>query len=159
MENKKVKKTSKIRKTDTSLKRTKAISSKKVIAKKPALKTSKKVGLKVQPKIVSSKNIGSDNKVTNTKVSRSNGSRPKVKKPLRGTVLLPQVNGSKCVRVRVLKYVPHPLYKKLTKKTKIYLVACGVDDVLNIGDEISFVKTRPISKKISFRYIKDLEVK
>jgi ribosomal protein S17 len=154
MENKKIEKIVKTKKKVVPSKKAKMVSSKEVIVKKPVLKTAKKVTLKEKSKVVSSKSTAPNNKVIKPKESRS-----KVKKPLKGIVLLPQVNGSKCVRVRVLKYVPHPLYKKLIKKTKIYLVACEIDDVLNIGDEISFIKTRPISKRISFKYVRDLGVK
>ncbi|MHB8442848.1 MAG: 30S ribosomal protein S17 [Patescibacteria group bacterium] len=154
MENKKIEKIVKTKKKVAPSKKAKMVPSKEAIVKKPVLKTAKKVTLKEKSKVVSSNSTVPNNKVIKPKESKS-----KVNKPLKGIVLLPQVNGSKCVRVRVLKYVPHPLYKKLIKKTKIYLVACEIDDVLNIGDEISFIKTRPISKRISFKYVKDLGVK
>jgi len=154
MENKKGENILKTKKTVMSVKKTKIVSSKKSVLTKPVLKTVRKVSIKEQPTVSVVNKAKSSRKVTKPEISR-----PKVKKILRGTVLLPQVNGSKCVRVRVLRYVPHPLYKKLIKKTKIYLVACEIDDTLNVGDEIAFIKTRPISKRISFKYIKNSGVK
>ncbi len=159
MENKKGEKILKTKKPAMSVKKTNIVSSKKNVVKKSALKTVKKVSIKEQSKVPAVNKANSRRKVTNLEIAKPNISKPKVKKILRGTVLLPQVNGSKCIRVKVLRYVPHPLYKKLIKKTKIYLVACEIDDTLNVGDEIAFIKTRPISKRISFKYIKNSGVK
>lgn len=49
---------------------------------------------------------------------------------------------------------PHPLYKKIVKKNKKFLVHLGKTEVKE-GDVVKIGETRPISKK---KYFKVLEV-
>lgn len=49
---------------------------------------------------------------------------------------------------------PHPLYKRLLKRSKKYKVDTGGLS-LNVGDRVKISETRPISK---YKYFKVLEV-
>ena len=56
--------------------------------------------------------------------------------------------------VEVTRRKPHPLYKKLLKRNKRYLVDSG-DFSVSLGDKVKIVETRPSSKQ---KYFKVLEV-
>jgi ribosomal protein S17 len=77
-------------------------------------------------------------------------------KKFKGTVVKPYSDTHKFLSVVVVNYVPHPLYRKLIKKSKKYLVSCVGDEGINIRDKILFVSVKPISKKIRFKYISKL---
>ena len=51
--------------------------------------------------------------------------------------------------VEVSRYVKHPKYKKYQVKTKKYLVHDPGNSV-KVGDKVTIVATRPISKRKSF---------
>ena len=56
--------------------------------------------------------------------------------------------------VEVTRRKPHPLYKKLLKRSTRFKVETGGYSV-NIGDKVKIVETRPISKG---KYFKIMEV-
>jgi len=63
----------------------------------------------------------------------------------------------KTVVVEVEIKRPHPLYKKLVKKTKNYKVHNENLDI-KVGDIVKFVETRPISKDKKWKTIEKVEV-
>lgn len=63
----------------------------------------------------------------------------------------------KTVVVTVTTQRPHPLYKKLVKKTKNYKVHNENLD-LKVGDIVKFVETRPISKDKKWKVTEKVEV-
>ena len=77
-------------------------------------------------------------------------------KKFKGIVIKPYSDTHKFLTVLVLNYVPHPLYKKLMKKSKKYLVSCDTNDDIKEGEKILFVNTKPISRRIRFKYISKL---
>ncbi len=74
-------------------------------------------------------------------------------KKFKGVVIKPYLDTHKFLSVLVVNYVPHPLYKKLIKKSKKYLVSIDGSEEINVGDKILFSETKPISKRIKFKYI------
>lgn len=58
--------------------------------------------------------------------------------------------------VEVTKKTPHPMYKKLLKKSKKYKVDTG-ELILTQGDSVRIVETHPISKEKYFKIEKILE--
>lgn len=59
--------------------------------------------------------------------------------------------------VEVTRKTPHPLYKKLLKRSKKFKAALNGQTV-SLGDTVSIIETRPISKEIHFA-VKNLEEK
>lgn len=62
------------------------------------------------------------------------------------------VSGEKTIRVRVETKFAHPLYKKIVKDHKNYLVHSDVEDI-KIGDKVMIQEGKPISKKKKFYLI------
>ena len=58
--------------------------------------------------------------------------------------------GDKTATVLVERKVVHPRYHKIVKRFKKYLVHDESNEV-NVGDEISAIECRPLSKTKSFR--------
>ena len=75
-----------------------------------------------------------------------------MKKPLIGKIISTKMN--KTVVVEVIRKTPHPLYKKLIKRSK-NLKADSGELILNVGDRVKIVQTKPISKD---KFFKVLEV-
>ncbi len=73
------------------------------------------------------------------------------KKILTGIVI--QDASDKTINILVETYKNHPLYKKRTKYSKKYLVH-DEKNIAKIGDKVSFISTRPISKNKSFKLLK-----
>jgi len=68
-------------------------------------------------------------------------------------VLVGKVVGIKMnntVVVEVVRRVPHPLYKKLVKKSKKFKVDSKDVEVV-VGQDVKIVETRPISKGKHFK--------
>lgn len=59
---------------------------------------------------------------------------------------------TKTVTVEVEHQRPHPLYKKIVKKTKKFLVDTGGLEV-KMGDTVKIRQTRPISKRKYFKVL------
>ena len=79
------------------------------------------------------------------------------KRQISGTVI--KKSGEKTVSIVVERKVIHPRYHKTVKRFKKYLVHDEQNQV-NVGDTISAIECRPVSKTKSFRLLKVLtEVK
>ena len=68
-------------------------------------------------------------------------------KVLTGTVVSVKMN--KTVVVEVTRRVPHPLYKKLLKKSKKFLADSG-EQTVNVGETVKIVETKPIASNICY---------
>ncbi len=75
------------------------------------------------------------------------------KRQISGTVI--KVSGEKTVSIIVERKVIHPRYHKTVKRFKKYLVHDEKGEV-NLGDTISAIECRPLSKRKSFRLLKVL---
>ncbi|MSN96205.1 30S ribosomal protein S17 [Campylobacter sp. FMV-PI01] len=71
-----------------------------------------------------------------------------LKREIQGVVL--KKAGDKTATILVEKRVMHPRYRKFVKRFKKYLIH-DESNVANIGDTISAVECRPLSKRKSFR--------
>ena len=56
------------------------------------------------------------------------------------------------VIVEVVRRTPHPLYKKLVKKSKKFKVDRNGQEVV-VGQDVKIVETRPISKDKHFKVV------
>jgi len=70
------------------------------------------------------------------------------KREIQGNVV--KIAGDKTVTVVVERRVMHPRYHKVVKRFKKYLVHDERNEV-KVGDEITAVECRPLSKTKSFR--------
>jgi len=75
-----------------------------------------------------------------------------MKKTLTGKIISTKMN--KTVVVEIIRKTPHPLYRKLIKRSK-NLKADSGEFTLNVGDSVKIVQTKPISKD---KFFKVLEV-
>lgn len=71
-------------------------------------------------------------------------------KTLNGTVVSTKMENTVVVEVSWKK--PHPLYKKLLKRSKKYKVDSNGQTV-NIGDRVAIVETKPMAKDKHFRLV------
>ncbi|MGB1204678.1 MAG: 30S ribosomal protein S17 [Chitinophagales bacterium] len=62
----------------------------------------------------------------------------------------------KTITVSVLRKVRHPLYGKFLKKTKKY-AAHDEENKCGIGDTVTIMETRPLSKRKRWRLIEIIE--
>nr|O31164.1 RecName: Full=Small ribosomal subunit protein uS17; AltName: Full=30S ribosomal protein S17 [Spiroplasma citri]AAC35873.1 ribosomal protein S17 [Spiroplasma citri] len=76
------------------------------------------------------------------------------RKVLQGRVI--SDNLKKTITVLVETYKNHPLYKKRVKYSKKYL-AHDEQNQAHIGDKVSIMETRPLSKTKHFRLIEVIE--
>jgi len=69
------------------------------------------------------------------------------------------VSGEKTLSVVVETRRPHPVYKKVVRYSKKYLVHC-VDDTISVGDDVVITECRPLSKRKRWRVVskKSVEV-
>lgn len=73
-------------------------------------------------------------------------------KVLTGKVITQKMNNTVIVEVTGLR--PHPLYKKLLKRSKKYKVdAVGAE--VSVGQTVKIVETRPISKDKHFKILSE----
>ena len=70
------------------------------------------------------------------------------KRELQGTVV--KKSGDKTISVLVERKIMHPRYHKIVKRFKKYLVH-DEHNKAQVGDVVSAVECRPISKRKSFR--------
>ena len=75
------------------------------------------------------------------------------KRPQSFTGVVVKCAGKDTTVVRVDRYVKHPKYKKYRVLSKKYLVH-DADNQSQIGDKVTIVATRPISKMKRFRVAK-----
>ncbi len=134
---------------------------KKETKKKNIIKTSKKVVEKKlvekKAKVVEKKPVVSKKVEIKVKKDKQVIEKKEIKKSkrriLKGIVIKDNSLSHGFLKVEVTRIVPHPLYKKLIKKKKKFLVTCMRDIEISIGDKVLIEETKPISKKISFRYV------
>lgn len=69
-------------------------------------------------------------------------------KILQGTIVSIKMN--KTVVVEVTRKVPHPLYKKLMKRSKKFLADSG-DKTYTVGQAVKIVETKPMAKNKYFK--------
>ena len=62
------------------------------------------------------------------------------------------ISGEKTLLVVVETRRPHPLYQKIIRYSKKYLVHC-VDDSIAIGDDVLITECRPLSKRKRWRVV------
>ena len=62
----------------------------------------------------------------------------------------------KTITVSVLRKVRHPLYVKFIKKTKKY-AAHDEENKCGIGDTVTIMETRPLSKRKRWRLVEIIE--
>ena len=60
------------------------------------------------------------------------------------------------VVVEVLRQVPHPLYKKILKRTKKHQADAAGHTIL-LGDRVKIVEVRPISKEKHFKVLEKIK--
>ena len=60
------------------------------------------------------------------------------------------VSGEKTIKIVVERLGRHPVYEKIMKRSKNYLVHCEDSDVKN-GDVVEIAECRPISKNKNWR--------
>lgn len=71
-----------------------------------------------------------------------------------GTVVSDKMD--KTIVVAVERNVPHPIYKKVVKKTTKFLVA-DINEECGIGDIVEIAETRHLSKNKYFRLVRIIE--
>ncbi|OQX74652.1 MAG: 30S ribosomal protein S17 [Campylobacteraceae bacterium 4484_4] len=71
-----------------------------------------------------------------------------LKREIQGTVV--KKAGDKTATVLVERKVVHPRYRKIVKRFKKYLVHDEKNET-NVGDVVSAIECRPLSKRKSFR--------
>jgi len=76
------------------------------------------------------------------------------KRVISGTVV--KKTGDKTATVLVERRVLHPRYHKTVKRFKKYLVHDERNEV-NVGDKVSAIECRPISKNKAFRLLEIVE--
>ena len=59
--------------------------------------------------------------------------------------------------VEVSRRTPHPLYRKLIKRTSKFKVSAPGNKV-SVGDNVSIVETRPIAKGVHFKLMEEKTV-
>ena len=77
------------------------------------------------------------------------------KRQISGTVI--KIAGNKTATMLVERKVLHPRYHKTVKRFKKYLIH-DEKGVAKVGDMISAIECRPLSKTKSFRLLKILKV-
>lgn len=73
-----------------------------------------------------------------------------MQKIFNGTVV--SLKMQKTAVVRIERKAPHPLYKKLLKRSSKLKADTG-DLTLNVGDRVKIVEVRPISKDKKFKVL------
>lgn len=88
-----------------------------------------------------------------TKAKASIKVKEKNKKKLQGVVV--KLSGVNTIKVKVETKTTHPLYKKIVKKHKYYLVHCEDESILE-KDKVIITEGRPVSKNKSFYFVKKI---
>lgn len=64
-----------------------------------------------------------------------------------------KISGDKSILVEVIRRVRHPVYGKIVKKRKKFMVHDD-DNTAQIGDSVIFVESRPLSRRKRWRIMK-----
>jgi len=83
-----------------------------------------------------------------------NTSVKRVRKERKGKVV--KKSGDKSILVEIERRVKHPIYGKIVTKKKKFMVH-DVYNKANVGDVVTFVETRPLSKRKRWKLIKIAE--
>jgi small subunit ribosomal protein S17 len=67
--------------------------------------------------------------------------------------IVSKVIDNKTISVIVSRKVPHPLYKKVVKINKKYLVDKENEAALHVGDSVRISQTRPVSKRKKWKIV------
>ena len=78
------------------------------------------------------------------------------KRLLTGTVI--SSNSNKTIVVKVIRRVKHKLYKKIISRSKNYH-AHDENNNFKVGDNVSIIESKPISKLKSWTVVMDKEAK
>ena len=78
------------------------------------------------------------------------------KRILSGVVI--SSNSNKTITVNVTRRIKHKLYKKIIRQSKKYH-AHDQNNEFNVGDTVSIIESRPISKLKTWKVISNSEVK
>jgi len=70
--------------------------------------------------------------------------------------IVSSISMNKSIVVSVERRVQHPIYEKFVKKTSKFMVH-DEKNVCNIGDTVTIMETRPISKRKCWRLVEILE--
>ena len=70
--------------------------------------------------------------------------------------LVSSASMDKSIVVSVERRVKHPIYEKFVKKTSSF-IAHDEKNACNVGDTVSIMETRPISKRKCWRLVKIIE--
>ncbi|NCN58529.1 30S ribosomal protein S17 [Candidatus Roizmanbacteria bacterium CG22_combo_CG10-13_8_21_14_all_38_20] len=76
--------------------------------------------------------------------------------PKRLTGEIVSIKGSLTAIVDVERKFAHPLYKKIIKRNKRYIVHNELNE-LSVGDQVIIEETRPISKTKKFKVVSKIE--
>jgi len=87
---------------------------------------------------------------TKSKIEKVSIAKPKIQKKFSGEVVSDK--GDKTIIVKVERVKMHPKYKKRYKVTKKYKVH-DEENQYNIGDKVSFIECRPLSKEKKWRVL------
>ncbi len=69
------------------------------------------------------------------------------RKKLKGTVVGNKMD--KTIKVSVENTYRHPVYKKVLRRDKVYMVHTEKD--IEVGEEVTIVECKPYSKNVTFR--------
>lgn len=61
--------------------------------------------------------------------------------------------GDKTVKVLVERLFPHPVYKRVIRRSK-YFLAHDEQNLCTVGDEVEIIETRPLSARKRFRVLR-----
>lgn len=64
-----------------------------------------------------------------------------------------KISGSKTIRVQVETKFAHPIYERILKSHKTYIVHIENEKEVQVGDTVLIQETKPISKKKSFIFV------
>ncbi len=78
--------------------------------------------------------------------------KEKVYKKRRKAIVI-KIIDERTAKVEVERKAPHPLYKKIVKSHKKYLVDINQKKI-NVNDSVIIEETNPISKRKSFKIVK-----
>ena len=80
----------------------------------------------------------------------------KAQRTLQGTVT--RVGTAETIRVKIEKKQAHPLYHKVVRSHKYYLVHCVDTKAVVVGDVVIIGEIKPVSKRKNWEMISKVEV-
>ena len=81
----------------------------------------------------------------------------KAQRTLQGTVV--RKGSAETIRVKIEKKQAHPLYHKVIRSHKHYLVHCTDMNSVEVGDVVVIGEVKPVSKSKSWAMVRKIEVK